>query len=131
MSILTFKETEIFVNGCELVNVKNIDSSDFADNYCFTFTVEDQYCYLLEQAVENGVNQVDYQSMDPAIKPKADVLDRNRHFKIQQFRKPQINFDFDDSFDLTGKRVALHLSLRDDRNGCVRLTCHDVNLPDA
>lgn len=132
MSILNQKKTQLHVNGCELVNVDHIDSQDYADNYCFTFTVEDQYRYILEEAIEEGVNQVDYQTMDPEVKPKADVLDRKRHFKVEQkFIKPLISFEYIDSFELAGKQVSLVLHLRDDKNGCVRLSCEYINLPDA
>ena len=132
MSILTPSKTKIHINGCELVNVEHVLSQDYADNYCFTFTVEDQYRYILEEAIQEGVNQVDYQTMDPEIKPKADVLDRNRHFKVEQhFIKPYLSFEVEDSYDLEGKSVSIDLHLRDDKNGTVRLSCDYINLPDA
>ena len=125
-------KTKVHINGCELVNVEHILTQDYADNYCFTFTVEDQYRHILEQAIEDGVNQVDYHTMDPEIKPKADVLDRKRNFKVEQhYIKPYVSFDVEDSYDLAGKSVSIDLHLRDDKNGTVRLSCDYINLPDA
>ena len=128
MKILNPNETRLSLESCQLTDTRFIDKPNNDGSYYFSFEVlRPSDSYHLEEALEQAVKKIEYNTQDPEVNPSTDVLDKKSNYQVGQFQAPRFSFDYQDSIDLQGQTVSLVLHLRDDKHGCVRLSCDWIN----
>ena len=129
MKLLTPNETRLSLDNCVLTDTRYINKTSPDGSYYFSFeAMRPSDCYRLDEALEQAVKKIEFNTQDPDVTPSTDVLDKKSNYQVSQLQAPRFSFDYQDHIDLQGQTVSLVLHLRDDRNGCVRLSCDWINL---
>ena len=128
MTILTPNSTRLDVTDCRLVDTKYISRKAYDESFYFTFETMSHSQAMVNDWIDEAVRLVENNNFNPDVIPSKDVLDpKGKNFQVSQFQKPRFSFDYQDPMSLDGLSVSLVLHLRDDKNGCVRISCDWIN----